>query len=30
MIQGDENDGPMNNCERGFELISLFIMITEL
>ncbi len=24
MIQGDENDGPMNNCDRGFELISLY------
>ena len=24
MVQGDENDGPMNNCERGFESISLF------
>ena len=24
MIQGDENDGPMNNCERGFESINLY------
>ena len=24
MIQGDENDGPMNYCERGFESISLY------